>query len=296
MDLSLCIPVYNEEVFGLVQSLLKQARDLNLHFEVRLYDDGSQEHFLTANRSLKNEPEVQYRELPQNLGRAAIRNLMADESAGDYLFFVDCDMLMDKPDFIKTYWENRGEGVLCGGHTYQEQKPENQYLLHWMYGREREIATAAERQEQSYTSFRSSNFFSSHAVFQQVRFKEELKTYGHEDTFFAYQLKAQKVPFRAIDNTLVHNGLEESERFIQKTKNALKNLMWLREQHPEFAEGVRILQGFIKLERTATVGIMRSLYKSRKKTWLKKLTGPNPQLYTFDLFRLGYLSFISSTS
>ena len=290
MDLSLCIPVYNEEVTGLVQELLLQARDLNISFEVRLYDDGSQDKFLTANRPLKKEQEVQYLELPENLGRAAIRNRLAHEAGGTYLLFMDCDMGVENESFLKTYWSERSEGVVCGGHTYSEERPAPEYYLHWLYGKEREISPLADRQAQGHASFRSSSFLIQRSVFEKVSFREDIKGYGHEDTFFAYELKAAQIPFKAIDNLIVHKGLENSDMFIRKTKNSLKNLLWLRKHYPDFAEEVRILKALSKLEKTATLAIMRGLYKTRKHSWLKKLNGLHPQLYTFDLFKLGYLA------
>ncbi|MGB0177795.1 MAG: glycosyltransferase family 2 protein [Owenweeksia sp.] len=290
MDLSLCIPVYNEEVSELVHTLLAQGRDLNISFEVRVYDDGSEPPYLEKNRSLKNEQEVQYHELPENLGRAAIRNLLADEATGEYLLFMDCDMGIENDAFLKNYWEQRIPGVICGGHKYSDIKPEQPYYLHWLYGRERETSSLAERQEQGYASFRSSNFFLHRDVLKNVRFKGDIKGYGHEDTFFAYELKVSQTPLKIIDNAITHKGLEKSDIFIEKTKNSLKNLLWLRRHFPRFSEEVRILQALAKMERTATVALMRGLYRTRKKTWLKKLNGPNPQLYILDLFKLGYLS------
>ena len=290
MDLSLCIPVYNVRVTELTHSLLEQARSLNLDFELRIYDDGSEATYLESNRVLKNEPEVHYLELPENIGRAAIRNRLADESAGTYLLFLDCDMAIENPGFLNTYWGERSEGVLCGGHVYSDKPPAPEYHLHWLYGRERETSPLPERQQQAYAAFRSSNFFVHRSVFEKVRFKEDLKGYGHEDTFFAYELKVSRTPFQVMENTILHKGLEKSDVFIQKTKNSLKNLLWLRTHFPAFAEEVKILQALTKLERTATVGIMRALYHTRKKSWLKKLNGPHPPLYTLDLYKLGYLA------
>ena len=43
------------------------------------------------NRIIQNLENVIYRELPQNLGRSKIRNVLGKAAKFDYLLFLDCD-------------------------------------------------------------------------------------------------------------------------------------------------------------------------------------------------------------
>jgi glycosyltransferase involved in cell wall biosynthesis len=86
--LSVNIPVYNIEVVDLVNDLHQQATKLNIDFEIRVYDDGSDEIFKSLNRILKNKPNVVYREMEKNTGRAGVRNKMGADSVFDWLLLL----------------------------------------------------------------------------------------------------------------------------------------------------------------------------------------------------------------
>ena len=61
--LSVNIPVYNYEVGELVAQLILQAQDLKIEFEIRIYDDGSEEKFKLKNRLISKNSNVVYLEL-----------------------------------------------------------------------------------------------------------------------------------------------------------------------------------------------------------------------------------------
>jgi len=61
-------------------------------------------------------------------------------------------------------------------------------------------------------------------IFSRLRFYEELKQYGHEDTLFSYQLKKAGIGVVHIDNGLIHEGLETNREYLTKTKYSIENL------------------------------------------------------------------------
>ena len=86
--LSILIPVYNFSVVELVTKLHQQALALEkVNFEVIILDDGSTDDFKQTNRAIKHLPHVQYAELTENVGRSAIRNLLAQRARGRLLTF-----------------------------------------------------------------------------------------------------------------------------------------------------------------------------------------------------------------
>ena len=116
--LSVLIPIYNYDCRRLINSLSAQAENLDVEYEILAFDDGSSL-FLEENREVKNLPHVVYRELGKNIGRSAIRNLLADEAHYPYLVFMDCDMQVVSDSYLKNYLDQIGNAqVMCGGHIY----------------------------------------------------------------------------------------------------------------------------------------------------------------------------------
>ena len=93
MTLSVCIPVYNQDVTGLVYSLLEQIKSsaLGQLVNIIIIDDHSEESFYSLNRVLSKE--VTYKYLDKNIGRSKIRNKFLKYSESDYLLFIDCDYI-----------------------------------------------------------------------------------------------------------------------------------------------------------------------------------------------------------
>jgi len=79
-EVSILLPVYNQNVVALVEALLREATSLPLSFEIRVFDDGSTEATLEQNRPLQLVSGVVYQELPQNVGRSQIRYLLAQDA------------------------------------------------------------------------------------------------------------------------------------------------------------------------------------------------------------------------
>ena len=75
--LSILLPIYNFDVRPLVQELWEQGRSLSVPFEIVALDDGSAPEFRALHQHLGEKEEISYQELPENLGRSAIRNELA---------------------------------------------------------------------------------------------------------------------------------------------------------------------------------------------------------------------------
>jgi hypothetical protein len=74
------------------------------------------------------------------------------------------------------------------------------------------------RAKHPWASFTGFNFIIDKSIFMKIRFNEDLKQYGHEDTLLGYQLRIAGVEIIHIDNALIHDGVESNEVFIAKTK------------------------------------------------------------------------------
>lgn len=101
--LSINIPVYNIEVGSLVLQLIQQAIKLDVSFEIRVYDDCSNDTIKNKNRIISEYSNVVYLELDENLGRSAIRNKMGFESKFDFLLFIDADSKVVRDGYLKNF-------------------------------------------------------------------------------------------------------------------------------------------------------------------------------------------------
>uniref|UniRef100_UPI00321675F5 glycosyltransferase n=1 Tax=uncultured Draconibacterium sp. TaxID=1573823 RepID=UPI00321675F5 len=294
--LSINIPVYNIEVVGLVKQLVKQADVLDIKYEVRVYDDGSDEIIKSINRHLLTISNVVYNELDKNAGRAAIRNKMGLESEFEYLLFIDADSSLVKDDYLATFINHiKSKRILCGGTAYSAERPkEQEKLLRWCYGQKREAVSATVRNRNKGFIITSNNFLIEKDVFLQIHFRENLKEYGHEDTLLGYDLFKSDFEIFHIENPVEHTGLESSQLFLAKTKMALKNLKLICDNllggEADFISQVNFLRQFNRVTIVFPSGLFRWFFKRYHKRLEKNLTGEKPNLYYFDLYKMCYYS------
>ena len=291
--LSVCIPVYNTDIRKMAKDLSQQAVRNNLDIEIRIYDDRSQLDYRRVNREVSEYPRVIYNELQRNLGRAAIRNLLAKDCEGTALLFIDGDMQIIKDDYLKRYYElHRTQNVVVGGIAYPEASPGTSYMLRWKYGRLRESVAADKRQLYPYRSFFTGNVLIPRNIILEYPFDEEITGYGHEDTKLGYQLRKLRHPVIHIDNPTLHLGIEPSSEFLYKTKIGIENLvsLWQRMNYAkDFAATVKLLKTGCRINKLIIRKLYMFYFSLFRKRMETNLLSHNPSLRTFDLYKLGIL-------
>lgn len=288
--LSILIPVYNFDVRDFVQDLHRQAVHCDIDFEILCYDDCSDSTYKDINRTLESLDKVIYKELPENIGRSKIRNMLANDSQYEYLLVMDCDSKTCTDNFIRNYVENISpRAIVYGGRSYEPTPPAdlNKYLR-WHYGTERESMPFEERRKDLYRSFMTNNLLIPKTIYQSIKMNEDLIGYGHEDTAFGTVLRGKKIPVIHIDNPLCHIGLEDANEFIAKTNEGLKNLAWLI-NNGLVDEDVKLYRYYKRIKGWGTKTAFLSIFRKRKKKMLENLHSPKPSLRTFDLYKLGLL-------
>ena len=286
--LSILIPVYNWDVVDLVSALHDQCVRSGIDFEIRCYEDGSTRAWREKNYGLRSQDGVVYRVFEENIGRAAIRNRLAEDATQPFLLFLDCDSGLPDDQFIARYLENTVQGgILYGGRIYDSKPPENKKCrLHWQYGQRRETAGASERQQFPYHRFMTNNFLIPRLVFGQVRFEERLKQYGHEDTLFGQQLQEHGIPIIHLDNPVIHRGLEEADIFLEKNRQAMENLCLLAAVYPKLQTQLLTTVAHLRLWNLKGLAliVLRGIFPLLK----RNLLSSHPQLKALDLFKLYY--------
>ncbi len=296
--LSINIPVYNYEITDLVAMLIQQASVLNIQFEIRVYDDGSQEEIRLQNRMISEFQNVVYKELDINLGRSSIRNKMGFESKFQYLLFIDADSMPVDKNYLHHFIENiKPNRVLCGGTAYKPVEPDQpEKYLRWFYGTQREAISAETRNNKKGFIITSNNFLIEKTVFEKIHFRKEIEKYGHEDTLLGYDLFKKGIEIFHIDNPVEHTGLEDSQVFLEKTKTALKSLHQINQKilpgDDVFAKQVHFLNKYQSITKYLPALFLRLFYKLFHRSIERNLTGRKPSLFLFDLYKLCFYSTI----
>ena len=287
--ISILIPTYNYDVYPLVQVLHAQAKKIGQPFEIAVYDDCSPD-AVAANEKINSLANASYTVLSKNIGRSAIRNLLAKNARYENLLFLDADTMVVKSDFIHKYLNaiKPDSEIIYGGILYQEEPPPKSQLLRWYYGRKREALPVSERRKQPHLRFLTLNFLIKKSVFSKLRFNEEIPNLRHEDTLFALNAKEKNVNVTHIDNPVIHLGLESSTIFLKKSREAVESLRNFVSHKLIEPSDTALSAKAETFEKYKLSGVVSHLYGTFRKPMEKNLLSPRPSLLIFDLYRLGY--------
>ena len=126
MDFSILIPVYNQSIERLCNTLHEQASRLSTKFQILFIDDCSDLSISYLNRKVNRLENVEYEVLSENIGRAAIRNKLVEMAKYEFCIIMDGDVNIVSDDYIEQYLNGAMDNtILVGGHIYQEKTPEN---------------------------------------------------------------------------------------------------------------------------------------------------------------------------
>lgn len=286
--LSILIPAYNQDITRLVSDLHQQAIDTYVDFEIIVIEDGSFRE-VENNKSISDLINCRHIVLTLNIGRSAIRNKLADEAKFEHLLFIDCDAEVCTPHFIEKYISFCHEQcVVIGGTAYDPDEKNPDFSLRLKYGRKREARSAVERDKNNFATF---NFLISKSIFNQVRFDETIRGYGHEDMLFGHQLHQLGIEFLQIENPIIHKGLDNNKTYLRKTEEATRNLFLLYKtgKYPYLAEESKLLKQFLKIEKSGFVRLFALKFDITKSTFCKQLCSSNPSLLLYDIYKLLFL-------
>ncbi len=290
--ISILIPVRDFDVVALVESMKRGLEGQPGYGEILIGDDGSTEEFRNKYLALCGE-NVKLVVSEKNIGRAAIRNRLVAEAKGDKMLIIDADAMV--PGTAEAYLQGwlpfvGTASVISGGILYREAPPgDPDKLLRWHYGRNREQKKAAERNKDPYGTFTTFNVLIDKAVFSKLRFNEELKQYGHEDTLFGYQLKKAGIKILHIDNCLLHEGLETNMDFLNKTSLSIENLSRLYDiatDKKTFSGSVRMLRLYRILRVTGITKILAWFFVRYRERMEHRLDSSSVSLRLFNLYRI----------
>jgi glycosyltransferase involved in cell wall biosynthesis len=291
MKISLLIPVFNYDITALVYGLKSAFGKVIEFHEILIGDDGSSPDYKEKYRQLADENvKVVFSE--RNIGRSAIRNKLALEAQGDWLLFIDADAMLPgtAESYLSKYIPFMEEwDVICGGILYRDSPPgDPDKLLRWKYGKKNEQLGSEERNKHPHARFSTFNVLIEKNIFEKIRFNEDLKQYGHEDTLMGYQLKKAGIDILHIDNGLFHEGLESNKEYLNKTKLGLENLSKLYDivtDKKTFADTARMLRLYNRLKIIGLTRLFAAIFiRYRERTEIRLDTG-DTSLKVFEFYK-----------
>lgn len=335
--LSILIPLYNQVGVALAMALSKQVEQcakeenkknegkgnandtISLGFEIIFADDGSAD--ITAkqrNAIIAQLPYCQYIERSKNVGRSAIRNFLAHTAHYNHLIFLDGDVAIERPDFVRTYLAHRNDAdVIIGtlhfsrmhmncdtteeiiGQTKEakeETKVSSEPMLYdnnLKYRYEQQFLAKhpiKKRMEQPYASFRTTNFMVRRDLMLAYPFDETFHEYGYEDTLFGKQLKEHGATLIHLDNAATIADYEDNATFVAKTEESLRTLA----AHAHQLQGYSTLLHTVnRLKGLHLLPLIALAFRLFKGLLHKNLCSNSPSVFLFNVYKLGY--FVSLT-
>lgn len=280
--LSILIPVYNYNVLPLVNELVKQCNVSGITFEILCQDDASHSKENILNQEINLLPNCSFFINEINLGRGKNINSLAQKAIYNWLLLLDCDTFPTDSNFIKKYVDlisDSSKNIIFGGIIYEDKKPEKEKLLRWIYGQKRETSAVL-----------TSNLVVKKEVFMQHPFDASITKYGYEDLCFFSVLKKNNRDILRIENPTFHLNLETSAVFLNKTKTALENLVFLYNSNKIYGEDSKIIKAFEFLKKLKLTRFSAFIFRKNQNKIEKNLLSENPSLFLFDLYKLGYFS------
>lgn len=284
--LSILIPVFNRPCGTLVRQLHEQAVAIGTAFEMIVIEDGSTDRAaVEQNSSLERLEGVRHIVHPENRGRAAVRNALADEARFATLLFLDCDMEVRKTNFLQCYLREKAP-VVCGGIRIGGDAHLLRYNLRYRY----EKAFEKRHPQRCYKDdtcmdFHTANFLIDHRVMDTCRFDERFRRYGYEDVRFGKTLQQASIPVSHIDNPVWMTQYEPNASFLAKTEEAMRTLYDFRS---ELRSHSRLLKQVERLKHLGLLPFLRIMHRSVGGILRKNLSGPRPTHTLFNVYKLLY--------
>lgn len=285
--LSILLPVYNCNCAALVTELQRQCVESSTDFEIIVADDGSSvASYIEHNLRIERLEGVRYITRRQNVGRSAIRNFLVSQAQGEWLLFIDGDLTLDNPHFIRRYLQARNNDIVVGGIRIGGDPDVWRNNLRYRYEKAYEQKnTVKNRQQYATKHFRTTNFLVHKDIMTSHPFDENFTRYGYEDVLFGKELAMEHVPIMHIDNPITLDSFEDNSTFLDKTEESLRTLYNFRDQLKDYS---RLLDTAGRLRALHLQGVLSMVYSLVGQPIKKRLQGNNPSVFWFNVYKLLY--------
>ncbi|VAV90194.1 hypothetical protein MNBD_ALPHA06-1220 [hydrothermal vent metagenome] len=236
--LSVLIPYFGDDPSQLIAALDAQQVSQT---EIILYDDGSEKPDITARvqaSATSAKLPVQNIIASQNKGRSAARNCLVDAAKGQYLLFLDADMLPEDETFLQIYLDlikSTRPAIVFGGFSVLPTTVDRSTDLHRALSAGSDCLDAKTRKLVPAKHVCSSNLLVRDDVLRDCPFDTDFVGWGWEDVEWAARAFEQ-FAITHIDNPAVHLGLESAETLVRRYRDSAANYAKFVARHPQLAK------------------------------------------------------------
>jgi glycosyltransferase involved in cell wall biosynthesis len=236
INYSIVISTYNQvETLRLaLESLRRQIKNPKT-FEVIIADDCSGDNTEDLVKKLKYPIFLKYTRADSNRGRAKNRNRGYQKAVGQWIIFLDGDMLPE-PDFIENYlraWDEFPDAVAIGSWKLPREWHETQWQR-YLATRGRMTSNHGDLIPGKY--FTSGNFAIKKATIDHFcGFDTSFEGWGGEDTDFGLKLDKENIPIRYIPKACCYHYHNKtlSETIIEYQKFGQHGFPQLIKKYPK---------------------------------------------------------------
>ena len=288
-ELSVLIPNYNYVCLPLVRRLQSLLESAAIPYEIIVADDGSTDlKTIEANRPIATLTNCQYLIRPKNVGRAVIRNILAQTAQYTFLLYIDSDLTIINDQFIRRYVDclNESTTMIDGGVSIGGNPEALKGNLRYLYEKAEEPNhTAICRQASPYQHLHTANLLIRKELILQHPFDERFRHYGYEDVLLGKTLRQHQIPITHIDNPLGFHTFESNSDFIVKTEEGLRTLYQFRRDLRGYSRLLTFVSG---IHISLILSLIRLWHRLFQKAERRNLCGSRPSLLVYKLYRLGY--------
>lgn len=262
---SVLVPFYRFDCSALVARLGELAGPERLAFELVLADDGSpQPEFADAVwATLQASPvPATLLRFHRNLGRAVIRNRLAQAARGSFVLYLDADMMPDEADYLQRYVDLARRGaadIIYGGRSAKFCDRENPVVqLHRRFTELREAVPAEVRAQAPAYHFYSCNFLARREVLNAIPLDEKFVGWGWEDCEWAARA-SERYTLLHIDNPASHLGLLAPAQILAKYDESVGNFLRMLSLRPAMVLPTTLYKTARLISRWHAGGLVRAV-------------------------------------
>lgn len=206
--------------------------------EIIVIDDGTNDEALDnrIKQAIDNWPGPAKRiKLTENIGRAKARNTITNHAKGEYILFIDGDMIPKDDDFLDKYLKivkSNSAAIVFGGFITISENISKDQKLHYDLSIHGDCMPAKDRAPRGAYAVASNNLLAQKKVFTIEPFDDNFKGWGWEDTEWSLRAVSKGFGLLHIDNPAIHWGLDSSKTMLEKYREAGENLSLMVKKHP----------------------------------------------------------------
>jgi len=267
--LSVLVPFYKDNPANLLKALDLQIGPKPI--EILFYDDGTSDGQLTEKMNATVDAATGSVTLitnTENNGRSAARNALYEAARGDWVLFLDADMLPARETFLNDYLtliETSDADIVFGGFEVETEQEDADRDLHRALSEVSDCLTLDERKAGGPQYVASSNLCVRKTVLNAEPFDSGFSGWGWEDSEWAARV-SKRFTLLHVDNPALHLGLETTDTLLSRFATSGPNYVRFTKAHPDLAKRLPLYNISKSLGRLPGQSAMRPLLKCFVKT------------------------------